>query len=182
MRTDAPRFQSVRVVKRLDGNDASEVKYLFHFTVKHGVSSFLSRKVPSMRLQSSARSSTWSRREDADEKEDGHPRRGSRGYRALLPPHLVRGDLGSVEEQELRGRRRPERDHHGRGTGHRAVRRRIHDDRWVWWPVRAFWHMWVPTASFTRGLHCGHNCHLQPQLSSLHSSHFWELKDAIADY
>lgn len=66
-------------------------------------------------------------------REDGHPRRGSRGYRDLLPPDPVCGDLGRLEEQELRcwRRWRPEREHHGRGKGHRIVRWWIHDDRWV---------------------------------------------------
>lgn len=60
---------------------------------------------------------------------DGHPRRGSRGYRGLLPPDSVCGDLGRMEEQELRRWHGPEREHHGRGKGHRVVRWWIHNDR-----------------------------------------------------
>lgn len=66
--------------------------------------------------------------------EHDHPRRGACGHRHLLCLDSVCGDLGRLEEQELRHWwwRRAKRKHHGRGEGHRVVCRGIHNDRWVY--------------------------------------------------
>lgn len=68
-----------------------------------------------------------------DRCDNDHPCRGAGGYRGLLPLDPFRWNMGGTEEQTLRrsGGHRPQRDHHGRGEGHRLVRRWIYDDRWT---------------------------------------------------
>lgn len=67
-----------------------------------------------------------------DHYNNDHPCRGACGYRGLLSAHPVRGHLGGMEEQALRGGggHRPQRNHHGWRERHWIVCRWIHNDRW----------------------------------------------------
>lgn len=65
--------------------------------------------------------------------EDDHPCRRTAGHHHLLSVDFNGGNLGSVEEQEVRDIRRinPQWVDHGRGSRHRIICRWIYNDRWV---------------------------------------------------
>lgn len=64
--------------------------------------------------------------------DNDHPHRGACGYRDLLSTDPVRGHLGGMEKQTLRGGggHRPQRNHHGRWEGHWIICWWIYHDRW----------------------------------------------------